>query len=167
MNMRWGSTRKVAAGAAAVAVAVGLSLGLSGSAGAATVKPATAAAQQYVVPDCSGKAQVDPGTIVLACADYGLGLQALHWTSWTPQLASAYGTEWEKDCQPSCAAGHIKDYPVVIELLGSAPVKGHPNEHRYTEATITYTAARPPVYVKSGSKVVATYPISWTVPLAP
>lgn len=124
MNIRRGHSRTVAAGAAALAVAAGLGLGLTGTAGAATVKatpakPATAA-QQYVVPDCSGKPQVDPGTIVLACADYGLGLQGLHWTS----------------------------------------------EHRYTEATITYTAARPPVYVESGGKVVATYPISWTVPLA-
>ncbi len=170
MNMRWGRSRGVAVGAAAaVAAAVGLGLGLPGAAGAATVRAAAAkpAAARYVALDCSGKAQVDPGMVYLACADGGLGLTGLHWTSWTPRLASAYGTEWEKVCTTSCASGHIDDYPVVVEFLGSAAVKGHPGEFRYTEATITYTAARPPVYAKNcGGKVVATYPVSWTVQLA-
>jgi len=171
MNVHWGRSRAVAAGAAAVAVAVGLGLGLPGAAGAATATAATAAAApapQYVVPGCSGEAQVKPGTIVLACADDGIGLKGLHWTSWTPELASAYGTEWSNDCISNCASGHIHDYPVVVELLGSAAVKGHPGERRYTEATITYTASRPPVYTKNCSgKVVATYPVSFTLPLAP
>ena len=169
MNVHWGRSRAVAAGVAAIAV--GLGLGLPGAAGATTVKAAAAApdtALQYVVPACSGKAQVKPGTIELACADDGLGLKGLHWTSWTPQLASAYGTEWENDCESSCARGHIHDYPVVVELLGSAAVKGHPDQRRYTEVTITYTAGRPAVYTKNCSgKVVATYPVSWTRQLAP
>ena len=172
MNVKWGRSRAVAAGGAALALAVGLGLALPGAAGAATVKAAAAkpaaATPQYVAPDCSGVGQVKPGTIELACADDGLGLTGLHWTSWTPELASAYGTEWEKDCTPDCASGHIHDYPVVVELLGSATVKGHPGERRYTEATITYTAGRPPVYTKNCSgKVVPTYPVSWTLPLAP
>ncbi|WP_052069078.1 hypothetical protein [Streptacidiphilus albus] len=161
--------------AATIAVAVGLGLGLPGAAGAATVTrgataaaPATASAPQHVVPDCSGRAQVKPGAIVLTCADDGIGLMGLHWTSWTPQLASAYGTERENDCIPYCAHGHIHYYPVVVEVLGSAAVKGHPGELRYTEATITYTAGRPAVYTRTCSgKVTATYPISWTRQLAP
>jgi len=167
MNVHRGRTRTVVAGAAAVAAAVGLGIGLPGAAGAATGTATSAApAPQYVVLGCSGSAQVKPGTMQLACADNGLGLSGLHWTSWTPQLASAYGTERENDCQPNCASGHVHTYPVVVELLGSAAVKGHPSERRYTEATITYTAGRPAVYTKNCSgKVVATYPVSWTVQL--
>jgi hypothetical protein len=167
--MNWGRSRTVGVGAATVAVAVGLGLGLPGAAGAEAVKgtsAAPAAAPQYIVPGCSGGGLVRPGMIYMACADGGLGLEGLHWTSWTPQLASAYGTEWEKVCIPNCATGGIKYYPVVVELLGSASVSGHPGERRYTEATISYTAARPAVYEKNCSgKVVATYPLSWTVPL--
>ena len=76
------------------------------------------------------KAQVKPGTIYLACADNGTGLTHLHWTSWTPELASAYGTEWQNDCKPNCAEGHIHNYPVVTVLWGSATVKGYPGERR-------------------------------------
>jgi hypothetical protein len=152
--------------------ALGLSLGLAGCAGAATTSAAAvtragsaAAAPQYVVLNCMDKAQVKPGTISLACADNGIGLTHLHWTSWTPQLASAYGTNWENDCLPSCAEGHVHNYPVVAVLWGSATVKGHPGERRYTEATLSYTKRRPAVYATScNGKVVATYPVTQTLP---
>jgi len=153
--------------------ALGLSLGLAGRAGPARTPAAAltragsaAAAPQYVVLNCMDKTQVKPGTISLACADNGLGLTHLHWTSWTPELASAYGTEWENDCKPNCAQGHFHYYPVVAVLWGSATVKGHPGQRRYTQATISYTKERPAVYVRScNGKVVATYPVSWTLPL--
>jgi hypothetical protein len=152
---------------------LGLSLGLVGSAGAAPTSAAaitragsTVAASPPVVLNCLGKAQVKPGTITLACADDGAGLTHLHWTSWTPQLASAYGTEWQNDCKPNCAQGHVHHYPVVAMLWGSATVTGHPGERRYTKATISYPKGRPAVYVTScNGKVVATYPVTQTLPL--
>jgi hypothetical protein len=62
--------------------------------------------------------------------------------------------------------GHVHDYPVVAMLWGSATVKGHPGERRYTEATLSYTKGRPAVYVTScNGKVVATYPVTQTLPL--
>jgi hypothetical protein len=169
--MNWGRFKTIASGFAVAAL--GLSLGLAGCAGAATTSAAAvtragsaAAAPQYVVLSCMDKAQVKPGTISLACADNGIGLTHLHWTSWTPQLASAYGTSWENDCKPSCAQGHVHNYPVVAVLWGSATVKGHPGERRYTEATLSYTKRRPAVYATScNAKVVATYPVTQTLPL--
>jgi hypothetical protein len=153
--------------------ALGLSLWLPGSAGAATASAAAvtragsaAGTPQYVVLNCMDKAQVKPGTVYLACADNGTGLTHLHWTSWTPELASAYGTAWQNDCKPNCAAGHIRHYPVVVELWGSAAVKGHPAERRYTQATISYEKGRPAYYVTNcNGKAVATYPVSRTLPL--
>lgn len=168
MNLR----RSAAIATGFATAALGLTLGLQLSAGAATTTAATrvaatTAAPQYVVLNCLNKAQVKPGTITLACADDGEGLEQLHWTSWTPELASAYGTEWANDCLPNCASGHVHDYPVLVELWGSATVKGHPAERRFTEATLTYpTKKRPAVYVvTSNHKVVATYPVTQVVPL--
>jgi hypothetical protein len=137
------------------------------SAAAVTRAGPAAAAPQYVVINCMNKAQVRPGTIVLACADDGMGLTHLHWTSWTPELASAYGTEWQNDCKPNCAEGHFHYYPVLVMLWGTATVKGHPGERRYTEATLSYPRGRPVLYVVGcNGKVVATYPVSQTLPLA-
>jgi hypothetical protein len=170
MNRR----RFTTAAAGFAAAALGLSFGLPGGAGAATASAhavagagSASAAPRYVVLNCMDKdtGQVKPGTIYLACADDGVGLTGLHWTSWTPELASAYGTEWQNDCQPNCAAGHIRDYPVVTMLWGSATVKGHRDERRYSEVTVSYPKNRPAVYTIRNGKVVATYPVSQTLPL--
>lgn len=144
--------------------ALGLGLGLAGPAGAAPTSAAVAragsAAAPHVVLDCLGKAQVKPGIISLACADDNDALTQLHWTSWTPQLASGSGTERANDCKPDCAQGHIHHYPVLAMLWGSAAVTGHPGELRYTKATLSYPKGRPAIYATGcNGKAVATYPV--------
>jgi len=106
---------------------------------------------------------VAPSTFIIACGDGGIGVQRLRWTSWTPKLASGYGTFWENDCKPSCAQGHFHYYPSLEVLWGSAAVKGHPADRRYTKLTVIFTSAtRPPVYVLRNGKLVATYPLTQT-----
>jgi hypothetical protein len=144
--------------------ALGLGLGLAGPAGAAPTSGAVAgagsAAAPYVVLDCLGKPQVKPGTISLACADDNDVLTQLHWTSWTPQLASGYGTERANDCKPDCAQGDIHNYPVLAMLWGSAAVTGHSGELRYTKVTLSYPKGRPAIYATGcNGNVVATYPV--------
>jgi hypothetical protein len=150
----------IATGVATVLAAAGLGLGLAASAGAATGQPAVT---RYVLLNCLDKGQVRPGSYVLACADDGTGFQDLHWTSWTPRLASGYGTEYQNDCTPSCAEGHEHYYPVLVVAWGTGSVPGHLAERRYTQLTLIYPAARPPVYTLVKGKLVATYPVTQTV----
>jgi hypothetical protein len=84
----------------------GAALVSSGTPATASTQAATAAIPRYVVLDCSFKPVVTPPAFVVACADNGMGVEGLHWTSWTPKLASGYGTIWENDCTPNCADGH-------------------------------------------------------------
>jgi len=129
----------------------------------ASTQAAAAKTPKYVVLDCTFKPVVAPSTFVIACADGGIGVRDLHWTSWTPQLASGYGTFWENDCTPSCAQGHVHYYPSREVLWGSATVKGHPADRRYTELTVIFTGkTRPPVYVLKNGKLVATHPLTQT-----
>ena len=157
--------------------ALGLTIGLMASAGsthttldaatapAAGTAAASSAAPEYVMLNCDFKAVVRPSSYVLACADDGMGLESMQWTSWTAHLASGYGTFYEKNCTPSCASGRILDYPVIITAWGSAGVTGHPSERRYTELTLTFPGtSRPPVYVLVNGKVVATHPVTQVLP---
>ena len=113
--------------------------------------------------NCNSKPVVTPSTFTIACADAGIGVQDLHWTSWTPKLASGHGTFWGNDCTPDCADGHFDYYPSLEVLWGSARVKGHPAERRYTRLTVIFTGKkRPPVYVLKNGKPVATYPLTQT-----
>jgi hypothetical protein len=146
----------VTAGFALPALSLGSALGLTPPAGAATTPAAAARAvpadrtvamgTRTVAIDCQGKAVVRPRSYTLACADGNDYLSKLTWTSWTPKLASGYGTEQLNDCQPNCAEGRFHAYPVLTVFWGSAAVPGHPRERRYTEITLVYTGARPEVY---------------------
>jgi hypothetical protein len=113
--------------------------------------------------DCGFKPVVAPSTVIVTCADAGIGLRDMHWTSWTPRLASGHGTFWENDCKPDCADGHFHYYPSLAVLWGSATVEGHPADRRYTELTVIFTGKmRPPVYVVKNGQLDATYPLTQT-----
>jgi hypothetical protein len=141
-------------------LAGGLGLALPANAAAA---PAAAHTTKYVVLNCTGKPEVKPGTIVLACADNGAGLQHLHWTTrWTSRGAGGHGTFWENLCKPNCAEGRIEKMPAEVTLRDTAAVKGHPGDRRYTRLTAVFPKKRPTVYKRVHGKIVATHPKSWT-----
>ncbi len=119
-----------------------------------------AKAPSHVLLDCAFKPQVKPSSYFIACADAGTGIEAMHWTSWTPKLASGYGTFFENNCTPNCASGKIIGYPVVATLWGSAAVKGYPADRRYTELTLVFTGKRPPVDNGPGAK--PSHPLTQT-----
>ena len=133
------------------ALAMGLGLGLGGPASAAAASPGSAPAatrlftERTVVINCLGRTEVRPGSFTLACADGNDYLTGLSWTSWTPRLASGYGTQVVNDCLPYCAAGHFHSYPVLVVLWGRAALRGNPGTLRYTKITLIYTGARPKV----------------------
>ena len=94
---------------------------------AATTAPPAAApvdAQVEVYGNCTTPT-VEPAEIVLACADYGVMLDGLHWTSWTATSATAVGTLEYNDCTPSCAAGHHQEIPgATVTLTVPVPRAG-------------------------------------------
>jgi uncharacterized lipoprotein NlpE involved in copper resistance len=167
-------------------VAIGLTIGLaaqSGSASAGTRDAATgsassthtaattaltasATAPKFILLGCNNDAEVAPSGIS-NCGDGAAGLTSLHWTSWTSHLASGYGTYFLNDCTPTCAGGHFHTYPALVVLWGSAAVKGHPSERKYTQMTLVFTGTRPPVYQVVNGKTLVTHPVTLTLPTFP
>jgi hypothetical protein len=150
-------------------IGAGAGLALANSAGAVTGGAAGTMtlsadrAPKHVVADCNHW-QIEPSGYIFTCADDGVGLQDLHWTTWSPTLASASGTFYENECTPDCAAGHFLKVPALVVLWGSGVVEGHPADRRYTEFTLIFTGTRPPVvHVKDG-KTYDTYPVTQTFP---
>jgi len=60
---------------------------------------------------------IEPAEIVLACADYGVLVEGLRWTSWTAASAMAAGTLVYNDCTPDCAEGHHHHVPGTRVIL--------------------------------------------------
>jgi hypothetical protein len=155
--------------------ALGLTVGLATPArtpratlDAATVPAtATAKAPAQVLLNCSDEGVTEPSSYIITCADAGMSLKGLRWTTWSSRFASAYGTFTENDCQPSCAGGHFHDYPVIVTAWGGKSVTGHSGERAYTQFTATFPGgSRPPLYELAGGKVVATYPVIQVLPAA-
>lgn len=86
-----------------------------------TVPPATVDRAIEVYGDCQTPS-LEPASIILTCADAGVVVQDLHWSSWTASGAVAVGTLVYNDCTPSCAEGHFHDVPDTTITL-SVPVK--------------------------------------------
>jgi hypothetical protein len=166
-------------------VAIGLTIGLAAQSGgasastrgaatgsasfapaAATALAASAAAPRFILLGCGSNAEVAPSGIS-NCGDGAAGLTGLHWTSWTSHLASGYGTYFLNDCTPTCAGGHFHTYPALVALWGSAAVKGHPSERKYTQMTLVFTGTRPPAYQVINGKTVVTHPVTLTLPTFP
>jgi hypothetical protein len=128
----------------------------------ATVTPAHSA-PKYVVLNCSERPVTRPATWTPFCADYGVVLYNMHWTSWTSHLASGYGTVYEDDNYPSHAEGKVYRVPALVTLWGSAAVRNHPGDNTYTEMTFIFPGQRPAVYEMVNGKWIATYPQTQTL----
>jgi hypothetical protein len=83
----------------------------------------------------------EPLSITLACADAGIGVQDMLWSSWTATGATGSGLLWEKLCVPDCATGKMGYYPVGVMLSAvRASVKGQ----WFSALRVSWQGNRPP-----------------------
>ncbi len=106
-----------------------------------------------VAPNCLGKPVVKPSGVVLACADAGLGVRAIHWLGWGSSVAAGVGTAYANDCTPNCAAGHFHSYRAVLLLSGSERCGG---KLAYATAAVAVVGQPPAAWTTVAD---ATYPL--------
>jgi hypothetical protein len=76
---------------------------------------ASAGQGPFAVKNCK-KPQARPETIVIACADFGIFVDTIDWDRWGNRKARGEGVLSVNTCNPSCAQGTFKHYPVDIRL---------------------------------------------------
>jgi hypothetical protein len=86
--------------------------------------------------------QFKPKKVVLACGDGATWLGALKWSSWGSSTAAGTGRYNAINCRPSCAAGHVKSYPVKVTLSKPKTCPGQ-THLAFKQATLTYTGTPP------------------------
>ncbi|WP_147471702.1 hypothetical protein [Nocardia stercoris] len=77
---------------------------------------ATAPAGPQLIDCVTHKPVVRPDRIAFACADMGLTVDGITWTSWGPDKAEGDGTEHRNLCEPNCAAGKYVTEPAHVVL---------------------------------------------------
>jgi hypothetical protein len=112
---------------------------------AALVVAAALTGHPQALPDCLGKPQVRPASVVLACADANFGVRRLRWTDWGSSFATATGVAYANDCTPNCAAGHMHTYDAV--LVASGTQRCPDGKTAYSRVAIAFVGASP--YPKS------------------
>lgn len=134
------NTRELLLGLAAAAA---ISSGCGGGGTATTQTDGTSTtgrgADVRVLADCE-KAEVEPASIVVTCADAGFVLEDLEWTSWGGKTAKGEGTAAVNDCKPNCASGEVKDYDASVEL---ADIQDCPGFQQYGSVTVDFTGEVP------------------------
>jgi hypothetical protein len=71
--------------------------------------------------NCAGKGVAKPSSITITCADGGVSVNKIKWTSWHPNSATGKGELSWNTCLPvNCAGGIGQTYPVTIKLGGLA-----------------------------------------------
>ena len=113
--------RATAAVAIAAAAALGTTLALN------TIAPSSqsisTAAKDIYTWDCE-LPEYKPEVITLTCADGGLYVDEIIWSTWNKTGATGTGTFFENLCDPSCAEGEQVSAPVKITLTDLSPRKG-------------------------------------------
>ena len=79
----------------------------------------------FGIEDCNNP-EPRPDRIVLACADFGLYINALDWKSWGGRQSRATGVIHAKTCDPICIGSPYKDFPVKVryDKPGNRPCGG-------------------------------------------
>jgi hypothetical protein len=96
-----------------------VSVGLLAAAVAAA--PAGAGGGTIFAPrDCT-KPKVEPRSITLTCADAGIVLKHMRWSTWNTPKVKGRGHVYIKSCKPNCAAGGVKKFKVKVTLLNPMP----------------------------------------------
>jgi len=109
---------KALVGAGAVFLSAALALSFFSSQQSKTLTP-----KQVLTWDCE-TAQYKPESITITCADGGIFVEMIQWSSWSQDGAAGTGIFSENLCQPNCAEGKRVTAPVKLTLSNLTELKG-------------------------------------------
>ncbi len=134
------NTRKVLSGLAVVGMIAGGAISIMAPANAAPSAPSSSATTNYIV-NCAGKTVTKPTSIVITCADAGVAINKIKWSSWDLNAAKGSGVLSWNTCLPkTCVAGVTVKYPVSITLGGVASA---PNLNVFSKVEVAFPKAGP------------------------
>jgi hypothetical protein len=97
---------------------------------------------------------IRPMSLYLACADGGLGVTNVTWTSWGTVAANGMGTLHVNNCIPDCADGTSSSYPASISVTSPSSSSGVPI---FQDITVVPTGGQ-------GQVESSTTPGAWGAP---
>ena len=112
------SKSRVAITAGAVFLSTALAVSLFSSQQSKTITP-----EQVLTWDCE-TAQYKPESITITCADGGVFVEKIQWSTWSKEGATGTGIYTENLCEPNCAEGKRVTAPVKLTLSNLTKFNG-------------------------------------------
>ena len=109
---------RVAITAGAVFLSAALAVSLFSSQQSKTITP-----KQVFTWDCE-TAEYMPENITITCADGGIFVEKIQWSTWSKEGATGMGIYSENLCEPNCAEGERVTAPVKLNLSYLTENKG-------------------------------------------
>ena len=109
---------RVAITAGAVFLSAALAVSLYSSQQSKSITP-----EQVLTWDCE-TAQYKPESITITCADGGIFVEKIQWSTWSKEGATGMGIYSENLCEPNCAEGERVTAPVKLTLSNLTEYKG-------------------------------------------
>ena len=125
---------------------------------AAALVPAISSAGDpaYAPKDCV-KPKIEPGRIVVTCADGNFYVKIREWKYFNGRSAGAKAVAHVNDCRPNCASGTFRNYGARIKLDDTERIrcgKGKRKVKMFTEITIKFGSGHP-----KGTGKTEVYPL--------
>jgi hypothetical protein len=79
--------------------------------------------EQVLTWDCE-TAEYKPESITITCADGGIFVEKIQWSTWSKVEATGMGIYSENLCEPNCAEGERVTAPVKLTLSNLTEYKG-------------------------------------------
>jgi hypothetical protein len=112
------SKSRVTITAGAVFLSAALAVSLFSSQQSKSVTP-----EQVLTWDCE-TAEYMPESITITCADGGIFVEKIQWSTWSKEGATGTGIYSENLCEPNCAEGERITAPVKLTLTNLTKYKG-------------------------------------------
>lgn len=112
------SKSRVAITAGAVFLSTALAVSLFSNQKSSSITP-----EQVLTWDCE-TAQYKPESITITCADGGVFVEKIQWSTWSKEGATGTGIYTENLCEPNCAEGKRVTAPVKLTLSNVTEYKG-------------------------------------------
>ena len=104
------SKSRVAITAGAVFLSAALAVSLFSNQKSSSITP-----EQVLTWDCE-TAEYKPESITITCADGGIFVEKIQWSTWSKEGATGTGIYSENLCEPNCAEGKRVSAPVKLTL---------------------------------------------------
>jgi hypothetical protein len=84
-----------------------------------------------------------PSRVIVTCADANFLVRGIQWSSWTAQEARGQGTARVNDCDPNCASGTFRSYPIRLRAFRPRETGGCVPGSLFTRLAWRYPGRKP------------------------